>query len=475
MSLKRSITLAALATAFLLPTSCSKKQSSSTTGWKYNDAKWGGFETHDYAGQETGPGLVLVEGGNFTMGSSEQDVTYEHNNIERRVTVASFYMDETEVSNLHYLEYLHWLTRVYVDYPQVYKQALPDSLCWRDKLAYNEPYVEDYFRHPAYKDYPVVGVNWLQATAYAAWRTDRVNEYILIREGILVPDVQQVNEENFNTNSYLAGQFEGKKGKNEIPNIMQKGTTRKVRKEDGILLPDYRLPTEAEWEFASYSNLGQSLYENVNAKKIYPWGGLTTRNQGHKEKDRGNMMANFKRDRGDQGGIAGKLNDGAFITTDVHSYYPNDVGLYNMGGNVSEWVMDVYRPLTYDDVTDFGSYRGNNYKKKQLDADGIIDEKDSLGRLKYISVNEEENKNRRNYKKADNKGFLDEETYADGEQGYEYGFTSLINNKAHVYKGGSWNDRAYWMSPGTRRYLDEEQDLSTLGFRCAMHRVGSSK
>lgn len=474
MSLKRSITLATLAAAFLLPTSCSKKQSSSTTGWKYNNAKWGGFETHDYAGQETGPGLVLVEGGSFTMGSSEQDVTYEHNNVERRVTVPSFYMDETEVSNLHYLEYLHWLGRVYVDYPEVQKQALPDSLCWRDKLAFNEPYVDSYFRHPAYKNYPVVGVNWLQATAYASWRTDRVNEYILIREGILKPDATQVNEENFNTNTYLAGQFEGKQGKRPIKSITQKGT-RKVRMEDGIMLPDYRLPTEAEWEYASYGNLGQSQYENINAKKIYSWGGLTTRNQGRKEKNRGYMMGNFKRDRGDQAGIAGRLNDGAFITTEVRSYWPNDVGIYNLSGNVSEWVMDVYRPLSYDDVTDFNSFRGNVYKKKKLDADGVIDVKDSLGRLIMIPVNEEENQKRRNYKKSDNMGFIDEETYADGEQGYEYGVTSLINNKARVYKGASWNDRAYWMSPGTRRFLDEEQDLSTLGFRCAMHRVGSSK
>jgi len=169
------------------------------------------------------------------------------------------------------------------------------------------------------------------------------------------------------------------------------------------------------------------------------------------------------------------LNDGAFITMDVKSYWPNDVGLYNMAGNVSEWVMDVYRPLSNEDVTDFGSFRGNVYTKKKLDADGVVDIKDSLGRLTYEAIKPEDNTKRRNYKKSDNIGSLDEATYADGEQGYEYGVTSLIDNKARVYKGGSWNDRAYWMSPGTRRYLDEEQDLSTLGFRCAMIRVGSSK
>ena len=79
-------TLYLLAAAFMLPVAC-KKEKSSTTGWNYNDSKWGGFEKDEYAGQETGPGLVLIHGGTFTMGSSEQDVTYEHNNIERRVTV----------------------------------------------------------------------------------------------------------------------------------------------------------------------------------------------------------------------------------------------------------------------------------------------------------------------------------------------------------------------------------------------------
>jgi gliding motility-associated lipoprotein GldJ len=473
---KRNIAVIALLGAFLLPTSC-KKEKSAITGWRYNNAKWGGFETYDYAGQETGPNLLLVEGGTFTMGSSEQDVLYDHNNIERKVTVPSFYMDQTEISNKHYLEYLWWLGRIFVDFPEVYYEALPDTLCWRDKLAYNEPYVELYLRHPAYQEYPVVGVNWLQATAFAAWRTDRVNEMILIREGILKPNQlngAQLNEENFNTNTYLNGQYESSApGKHLLKDINGgKGITRNVRMEDGILLPDYRLPTEAEWEFAALANIGSSVYENINEKKIYSWNGLTVRNHG-KEKDRGSINANFKRGKGDQGGISGRLNDAAFITTDVFSYWPNDYGLYNMGGNVSEWVMDVYRPLSYEDMTDFNSFRGNVYKKKKLDLDGIVDRKDSLGRLQYIPVTEEENAARRNYKKSDNIGYIDEEYYNDGDQQYEYGVTTLINNKAHVYKGGSWNDRAYWLTPGTRRFLDEEQSLSTLGFRCAMHRVGA--
>src|SRR5690606_10243087 len=126
----------------------------------------------------------------------------------RRVTVSSFWMDQTEVRNVDYREYLFWLMRVFAEYPAVYKKALPDTLCWRSKLAYNEPYVEYYFRHPAYNEYPVVGVSWVQANDYCAWRTDRVNELVLYQKGIIKLDPQQVGKENFNTDAYLAGQFE---------------------------------------------------------------------------------------------------------------------------------------------------------------------------------------------------------------------------------------------------------------------------
>ena len=84
--------------------SCAKDRSN-TTGWDYNNPKNGGFEVVPYEEQETGPGLVLIEGGTFTMGRNEQDVLYDWNNIPRRVTVSSFYMDETEVANVHYREY----------------------------------------------------------------------------------------------------------------------------------------------------------------------------------------------------------------------------------------------------------------------------------------------------------------------------------------------------------------------------------
>ncbi|MFZ7113905.1 MAG: SUMF1/EgtB/PvdO family nonheme iron enzyme [Bacteroidota bacterium] len=455
----------------LLLASCGKEKSS-VTGWNYNDPANGGFEVAPYDEQETGPGLVLVEGGTFSMGRTEQDITQDWNNIPRRVTVSSFYIDETEVANVHYLEYLYWVSRVFsADYPEVYKKALPDTLVWRDRLAYNEPLVELYLRHPAYQQYPVVGVNWLQASDFCAWRTDRVNEQILIREGILRVNPNQINEDNFNTDAYLSGQYEGlvKTDITDLNPSSGNNGTRKVRMEDGILLPRYRLPTEAEWEYAALSQVGNTVYERVTDRRLYPWNGHITRNKD--EKYKGQMMANFKRGRGDNMGTAGFLNDNADIPAPVHSYWPNDYGLYCMAGNVNEWVMDVYRPLSPEDKSDFNPFRGNVFSTQQRDEEGSIIEKDSLGRIPQREVTPEESAERRNYTKADNINYLD----ADEAEfiKYDYGVTSLINDKARVYKGGSWRDRAYFMNPGSRRFTDERQSTNDLGFRCAMTRVGS--
>ena len=187
-----------------------KKEASRTTGWEYNNPELGGFEVASAREQMTGPGLVLIEGGSFTMGANNENLTYDWDNIPRRVTVPSFYMDQTEVSNLAYLEYLYWLNRVFgQDFPAVVRKAHPDTLVWREKLAYNEPLVENYLRHPAYHEYPVVGVTWVQANDFCLWRTDRVNEMILINEGILDFDIDQSNKNNFNTDAYLAGQYVG--------------------------------------------------------------------------------------------------------------------------------------------------------------------------------------------------------------------------------------------------------------------------
>lgn len=468
------LTVFLLLASLVLP-SCSKKEKSRTIGWNYNDQKWGGFEKLDYEGQATGPNLVLVQGGTFTMGLTEQDVTYEWNNIPRRVTVSSFYMDETEVANIDYRFYLYLLNNTFGEsYPEVYKKALPDTLVWREELAYNEPYVETYFRYPAYDDYPVVGVNWLQANEYCKWRTDRVNEMILIERGILNPNPDQKDADNFNTESYLAGQYQGSVKKNLKD--LRSGGERPVRFEDGIMLPAYRLPTEAEWEYAALGLVGNQVTEKdevISDRRIYPWNGNTVRYQ-KRNKYQGEILANFKRSNGDYMGMAGKLNDKAAIPCEVTKFLPNDFGLYNMAGNVNEWTLDVYRPLTATTIRDFegqdlNPYRGNKFDTKILDENGKPVEKDSLGRLKYRPVTDDEAATRDNYKKGMVYNYLDGDSTSAAI--YETGKT-LISDKARVIKGGSWADRAFWLSPGARRFKDEDKSDRTLGFRCAMTRTG---
>ncbi|HBX51431.1 MAG TPA: gliding motility lipoprotein GldJ [Bacteroidales bacterium] len=513
-----------------------KEQVSQTTGWNYNDSDNGGYEVVDYVEQETGPGLVLVEGGSFSMGRNEQDVMYDWNNVPRRITVSSFYMDQTEVRNVDYREYLYWLTRVFTDFPEVYYKALPDTLVWREKLAYNEPMVELYLRHPSYANYPVVGVNWLQCNDYCAWRTDRVNEWILVeKQGLLLWNPNQNGEDNFNTDAYLSGQYDGmvnQKNQGMLEDYDPNKDRRKVKMEDGIFLPRYRLPTEAEWEFAALAYIGEmKAQERIFERRLYPWGGHYVRND--QSSYQGQFMANSMRGRGDNMGVAGALNDKADITAPVDAYWPNDYGLYCMAGNVNEWVMDVFRPMTSEDQNEFRPFRGNVYVTQVRDSvTGEIAPKDSLGRILWRKATEDESYDRRNYNTADNINYLDgdwessvvgqgmpavewkaESTekekgstnmyfYGDNykkdkdnnfygtnyyspdnsnwerekEKKYSQrggGMTSMVNDHSRVYKGGSWKDRIYYLTPGSRRFLDQRQRQADLGFRCAMVRVGS--
>jgi gliding motility-associated lipoprotein GldJ len=526
--------------------SCSKKSSSKNasraTGWNVDNKKAA-------KKQEAGPGLVFVEGGTFTMGKVQDDVMHDWNNTPTQQHVQSFYMDETEVTNFMYLEYLDWLKSVFPpteeNYKNIYEGASPDTLVWRNRLGYNETMTNNYLRHPSYANYPVVGVNWIQAVEFSKWRTDRVNEAVLEKNGYLKKNAKTQDvtaESSFSTETYLnsptstyGGNEEivlkgGKNGK-KAPKAGKDGKVTEAKnvyaqRSSGIILPEYRLPTEAEWEYAAAADVGQREYNIYKGQKKYPWSGDYTRSG--KRQSKGDQLANFKQGNGDYGGIAGWSDDNADITIAVKSYPANDFGLYDMAGNVAEWVADVYRPIVDNESNDFNYFRGNQYTKNKIGADGKVEivtkenmKYDTLsngrvmarnfpGQIAQVPVDEQETYLRQNFDKSDNTNYRDgdkqstryynfgseSENEKQKEEKIMYNSpkhnvttdslgkmvrkydksskrTTLINDEVRVYKGGSWRDRAYWLDPAQRRYFPQDMATDYIGFRCAMSRVGA--
>jgi len=532
-------------------TSCSKgkKGGSRATGWKIN-SKEGGFQYNTkYQEQETAPGVVFIEGGTFTKGQVNDDPMHDWNNSPNQQHVQSFYMDETEVTNIMYMEYLDWTKKVYPpeneNFTQIYNGVVPDTLVWRNRLGYNEVMTNNYLRHPAYQEYPVVGVSWIQANQFCVWRTDRINEDALERNGFLKEDAKITDvtaDSNFSTNTYIISPTSTYGGNEEILNGGKKKSKNPQTNADGeeiniyatrstgILQPGYRLPTEAEWEFAALGMSELRSYNVHRGRKKYPWSGQYTRSG--KRVTRGDHNANFKQGDGDYGGIAGWSDDGADITAQVMSYNPNDYGLYDMAGNVAEWVADVYRPIVDDEMSDFNYYRGNVFTKNKIGDDGkvAIITPDSIGydtlatgkviattlpgQIAQVPVDDNETYLRTNFNKADNINYRDGDKASsryfslggDDEGGEEadkgdesrkmYNSpkhsvtvdsagtmtkeydgsskrTSLVNDEVRVYKGGSWKDREYWLDPAQRRFYPEAMATDYIGFRCAMSRVGA--
>lgn len=368
-------------------TASSPGRVSASTGavYSFNNDDTTKFQVFTLPKEVVGPRLKFIQGGRAVLGSQEQDIMGFRDNIERTVTVASFFLDETEVTNVDYKEFLfNMKSRVSAD--SILKLQ-PNDRVWDGLLSYNDVYATYYFNYPGFNFYPVAGVSWTQANVYARWRTIYVNE--LSRE------------------------------KNKLDSALSQSQLI----ERGAVFPDYRLPNEAEWEYAAKAMIGtQYMDENQENGRIYPWDGRGPRNPYNiKRKSRqGDFLANFKRGRGDYAGIAGSIsNDGDIIPTNVYNYPANDFGLYNMAGNMNEWVQDVYRPLSFQDFDDLNPLR----------KDGVFDEASTYN-------------------------------------------TTMISDEFRVYKGGSWRDVAYWLSPGARRFLHQDSATNHIGFRCAMIAVG---
>jgi formylglycine-generating enzyme len=375
-------------------------------------------------------GMVFIPQGSYNMGPGDQDVPYAQIAQARTVTVHAFYMDNTEITNNEYRQFVYWVRdslahrliggdhlleegeygerinweekikwddeenvetlaelfipeaeRFYrrkeldarkmmfeyywldlqaaahnreqglVDRSVFIKKDIvnvyPDTLCWvRDyTYSYNDPITTMYFWHPAYDDYPVVGVTWRQARAFCVWRTQLLNSYLA--------DV------------------------------------------DEQIVQDFRLPTESEWEYASRGGLQNNPY---------PWGGPYIRNS------RGCFLANFKPLRGNY------IDDGGFYTVKVTSYWPNEYGLYCMAGNVAEWTSNAFDESAYNFQHDLNA--DYSYEAKDTDPPAL---------------------------------------------------------KRKVLRGGSWKDIGYYIQTGTRSYEFQDTSKCYVGFRCVMDFMGRDK
>lgn len=398
----------ALAVVF---TACGTKQNGQLIGVS-DRPTWKGINPY---------GMVYIPSGTLHIGGSDQDITSTMIQRPKSISIQGFYMDDTEVTNNEWRQFVYWvrdsLAHTYLDHTmdnddgdmrldwdyeidwedetleELYYQGddkfagkkelnvskleyeyewydwqaaahsresnrtdhikrdkaliYPDTLVWiRDfAYSYNEPMTRNYFWHPAFDDYPVVGIDWKMATAFSYWRTKLWNSY----------------------QSYRG---------------------------DGVNSEDFRLPTEHEWEYAARGG---------HALAPYPWGGYYLRNA------KGCLLANFKPGRGNY------PEDGGLYTVKADAYFPNDYGLYNMAGNVSEWTSTAFHENAYSFLHD-------------LNPD-----------LRYDATEE------------------------DSEA-----------QKRKVIRGGSWKDVSFFLQTGTRHWEYQDTTKSYVGFRCALTFLGRS-
>ena len=529
-----------------------KKKKLKETGWHYNDPKEGGFETINTTpqGYENLPkkaryyfeGMKYVEGGTFTSGrfplkinATDKDSTLLINNFAMRISIGSYFISDHEVTNAEYREFTNWVkTKTAMDilaknYPKYryrnkegsYNETMPidwndsilinelfytgdasfsgekelnttkliydsipiypDTLCWTNDFpnAFNEPMTRNYFWHPAYDNYPVVGVSWKQANAYCHWRTERLNEDILIAEGIL-----KKYSYYFNLDKYLKD--------NESDKIS-----------DSFIYPNFKLPTKNEWEYAAVFKEKNETYDNYK-EYFFPWENNKLTNE------KGEYQANFGKIVDLNGYISKDYKDDGFLfSSPVKTYPANSFGLYDMSGNVAEWVIDVayhkannknieeYKAL--GDYSDFNDnkkdidtvfitstrdgkeyhvlYNSNEYKLIKHENDSITERNDSIRKTLIVkstdSIDEAIAKIKKYTELFSFDKFKSEEYYR------EEAINSIHNAKvieknpyARVVKGGSWADGPVYIIPETKTIFSQDKSSSRIGFRIAMDKVG---
>lgn len=497
---------------------------SETTGWDYNDPKNGGFQKVPFAEQETGPGLILIEGGTFDF-YLDQDSELISEVV--KTEVRSFYLDESEVSNGDWLQYMEWTNKVFDDeYMYLKLKLLPDTNVWHGQVDEAGFYSANYLRHPSYANYPVVGVSWVQASDYCLWRTDRVNEYILIREEIIKGDYEKGGEP-FTTQGYFSGQYDESDEKLLDLDPSNGGfdpmtgrfkskdmATRIVRMEDGILLPRYRLPTELEWEYVANSKTSsQKVCKDLPFRK---YNQKVAKVPFLLEQEISNEYF---------------LDPATFPLAPIYSGCPNDYGIYNMAGNVSEWVdqQDIERnrnnlsfiftnrkevdyniSLIY---TDFFGFKGKmnlsyadtiaadmiHMMMEELEAIVVLNRdkkfEEAQENIKYFIEFTYEDVIARSWDYYDTswqqkidpfmQDFTDNITRYEIPSSVQYYYSDARYNKwyfdsiqglglsdSYIFKGMNWSDD-HLIPSSYRRKMDKDSASALVGFRCAMDRFGS--
>lgn len=275
-----------------LVVSCQTKQpqSSSVTGLVFDEKN--SFQLH-HTSITSAPNLIKIPSGRFCRGRVGESSLTLNQTSPKTVLIPEFYIDDTEIANIHWLEYCYFTKKDSSE--EVYQKALPDTLVWNHPLTYGDPYIENYFRYPGFRYFPVVGISFEQANEYCLWRTAFVNKKMKKEAGI---DTLMSDNELMQT---------------------------------GVVFPHYRLPTEVEWEYAAYG-----VSDGDYSDRLYHWKGQQLSYLKKKDKAE-SFYANFKILKEHVNSHLPDVNDNPDY---IYHSEPNDFGLYQMCGNVYEWTTE---------------------------------------------------------------------------------------------------------------------------------------